>query len=88
MRKALTGYASLTMPMGQVKECATFTCAHCSAIRHVKPYCDPADLGGFCRCCAGVICEQCVGKDCDPIIRQIERQEKAALSRRWMDECA
>ena len=65
------------MPEG-VKECDTFTCAHCNAIRRVQPFCDPADLGGLCKTCMGVICEKCVGGVCDPIMKKIERQEKAA----------
>ena len=87
MRSARTGYATLTMPEGRVLEADTFTCAHCQAIRRVKPFCDPADLGGFCKTCMGVICERCVGGVCDPILKKIERQEKAAQARRWMNEC-
>ena len=86
MRSARTGYATLTMPDG-VKECDTFTCAHCNAIRRVQPFCDPADLGGLCKTCMGVICEKCVGGVCDPILKKIERQEKAAQARRWINEC-
>lgn len=87
MRSARTGYATLTEPFGRTREADTFTCAHCNSIRHVKPFCDPADLGGFCRGCSGVICEKCVGGVCDPIMKKIERQEKAAQARRWMAEC-
>jgi hypothetical protein len=74
------------MPLGQVKEMDTFTCAHCNSIRHVKPFCDPADLGGLCKCCMGVVCEKCVGGGCDPIMKKIERQEAAGRAKRWMDE--
>ena len=88
MRSARTGYATLTEPNGRTKEADTFTCAHCNAIRHVKPFCDPADLGGLCKTCMGVICEKCVGLGmCDPLMKKIERQEKAAQARRWMNEC-
>jgi len=86
MRSARTGYATLTTPEG-VRECDTFTCAHCQNIRRVAPFCDPADLGGLCKTCMGVICEKCVGGVCDPIMKKIERQEKAAQARRWMAEC-
>lgn len=86
MRRALTGYATLTEPMGQVKEMDTFTCAHCNSIRHVKPFCDPADLGGLCKCCMGVVCEQCVGRGCDPLEKKIQRIEKSQDFNRWFQE--
>ena len=88
MRKALTGLGTLSGPYGEIEERATFTCAHCQSIRRVKPFCDPADLGGLCKCCMGVICEKCVAIGvCDPILKKIERQEKAAQARRWIEEC-
>ncbi len=87
MRSARTGYATLTDPVLGVKEADTFTCAHCNSIRRVKPFCDPADLGGLCKTCMGVICETCLGKGCDPLMKKIERMEKAHDARRWMAEC-
>jgi hypothetical protein len=87
MRKALSGLGTLSGPYGETKERATFSCAHCSAIRHVKPFCDPADLGGLCKSCMGVICEQCLGRGCDPLIKKIERMEAEGHARRWMQEC-
>lgn len=86
MRIARTGYATLIEPVGRMKEADTFTCAHCQSIRIVKPFCDPADLGGLCKTCMGVICERCLGGVCDPILKKIERQEKAAQARRWLDQ--
>ncbi len=85
MRKALTGLGTLTEPSGSVKERATFTCAHCQAIRHVKPFCDPADLGGLCKICMNVICENCVGKGCDPFEEKLCRQEARGRSLRSMN---
>jgi len=85
MRKALTGLGTLTEPHGSVKERATFTCAHCQAIRHVKPFCDPADLGGLCKICMGVVCEKCVGKGCDPFEEKLRRQEAKGQSLRSMN---
>lgn len=88
MRKALSGLGTLWMPYGETKEMATFSCAHCNSIRHVKPRCDPADLGGLCKSCMGVICERCLGQGCTPLEKRIEQQEKAGQVRRWMDECS
>jgi hypothetical protein len=84
MRKALTGLGTLFEPFGRNKELATFTCGHCQNIRHVKPYCDPADLGGLCKICMNVICEQCVGGPCDPFEKKIERMEARGRALRWM----
>ena len=88
MRKALTGLATWWGPNGEVKQKATFTCAHCEHVKRVEPFCDPADLGGLCKVCMGVICDkpEC-HLQCDPIIKKIERFEKAAQARRWMAEC-
>lgn len=86
MRSARTGYATLTGPLG-IREADTFSCAHCNAIRHVKPFCDPADLGGLCKTCMGVICERCVGGVCDPLMKKVERAERSYDARRWMDGC-
>ncbi len=48
-------------------EIDTFTCAHCNAVKHIPPKCDPAALGGLCKQCMGLICPKCVGKRiCNP----------------------
>lgn len=88
MRKGLTGYATLTDPIYGMKEADTFTCMHCQNVRRVKPMCDPADMGGLCKICMGLICEKCVGKGCDPFEEKLKRQEKSGLARRWMEECS
>lgn len=87
MRKALTGLGTLSGPCGEIEERATFTCGHCQHVVRVKPFCDPADLGGLCRICDSVVCEICVGKGCDPFEKKLERIEAAGRVRRWMEEC-
>ena len=42
---------------------------------HVPPRADPADIGGLCSLCMGLICPKCVGKGCDPLEKKLERQE-------------
>lgn len=64
----------MTGPDG-LKECDTTTCAHCQRITHIKPGCDPADLGGLCKSCMGLICSTCVGKACVPFEKVLEREE-------------
>lgn len=85
MRKALTGLGTLFGPDGK-QEHATFTCAHCNAVRRVKPFCDPADLGGLCKVCMGVICEQCVSRGCDPLEEKLKRVEHDQNFSRWFKD--
>lgn len=57
-------------------EIDTYTCAHCNAVKHVSPKCDPADLGGLCKQCMGLICPKCVEKrTCTPWEKQMEAME-------------
>ena len=74
------GYAVQTeIATGLVwKERDTFTCSHCCKIIHVKPFCDPADLGAHCRLCDKLICPKCaylmsLGKPCIPFIERVQR---------------
>lgn len=70
--RGLTGYATLTGPEG-VKEADTFTCFHCQAIRHVKPF-----QRDFTRCamCDNLICENCKARAvCDPFEEKLKRIE-------------
>ncbi len=69
------GYAFTFGPEGTQAECDTFTCAHCNRITHVKPKCDPADLGGLCRLCDKPVCPNCVGKGCTPFEKTLEKWE-------------
>ena len=61
-----------------IKEADTYTCSHCSRIVHVKPFCDPANLGAHCRLCDKLICPKCaylmsLGKPCIPFIERVQR---------------
>jgi len=72
------GYLHSFDPDGIRQESDTFTCFHCGKVVIVKPKCDPADLGGFCRLCTKMICPRCVDKGtCDPFEKKLEREEKA-----------
>ena len=74
-----------------VSEADTFTCSHCHRIVHVKPMCDPADMGGHCRVCDGLICKSCnylmsLGKPCMPFVERVNRLEKRlARGEPWID---
>ncbi len=71
------GYGFSFDPGGIRQEADTFTCAHCNRIVIVRPKCDPADLGGFCRLCTKMICPSCVDiGSCDPFEKKLERKEK------------
>jgi hypothetical protein len=68
------GYALLTGPE-QFKESDTFTCVHCNGIVFVTPLTNPADLGGWCGCCAKPICKKCTGKPCVPFLKKLDAME-------------
>jgi len=72
------GYASVVDPgaQGQVKECDTFTCAHCQRVVFVPPRTAPSDLGGWCSCCAAPICPRCAGGTCTPFMKKLDEYER------------
>lgn len=95
--RGLTGYATLTEPVGSVKERDTFTCAHCNRVRHAEPYargflvlCSNGKYRQheYVRCgnCDALICEQCVGKGCTPFEEQLKRMEARGALRRAVEE--
>ena len=69
-----SGLLETFSPYGNQKA-DTFTCKHCNRIVVVKPFADPADMGGRCTCCDGLICKNCVGKGCDPMEEKLNRME-------------
>lgn len=82
-----TGLSNLDDPglaaLHRDKECDTFTCAHCNSIVHVPPLTDPADIGGLCRVCDGLICPACTDlRACAPFEAKLERQLTRALRMR------
>ena len=73
------GYSIITDPaLSRPKEADTFTCAHSGRIVFVKPFMDPADMGGRCTVCGGLICKEELGKGCSPMERKLERLEARA----------
>lgn len=75
----------LVSTRGDFHECDTASCGHCQAIMHVKPFCDPADLGGLCKHCMRIICPRCVAKNiCVPWEEMIARME----ARRSYEDCS
>ena len=61
---------------GEVHECDTATCGHCQTIIFVRPFCDPADLGGLCKRCMRIICRKCVDRGiCVPWEKMFARME-------------
>ncbi len=83
MRKS-HGYSIITGPEIRAIEEDFFVCSHCQKTTFVKPMCDPVELGGWCGPCHALICKDCVGKDCAPFMKKIEKAEaKAAITRNW-----
>lgn len=79
MRKP-QGYAILTDPDARgPQEWDTRTCAHCQRIDRIPPRCDPADIGGLCYGCGGLVCRRCVADArCTPIEARLEAIERRA----------
>jgi hypothetical protein len=70
------GYAIRTDPVLGISETDTRTCGHCQRVDAIKPFCDPAEVGGLCYVCNRYICLRCHGlATCDPIERKLERNE-------------
>ena len=69
------GYSIITEPGKRDVEEDSFTCRHCGGVVWVKPFADPADMGGRCTCCDALICKHCVGKGCDHIEKKLARWE-------------
>jgi hypothetical protein len=70
------GYAIRTDPVLGISETDTRTCGHCQKVDAIRPFCDPAEVGGLCYVCNRYICLRCHGlATCDPIERKLERNE-------------
>jgi len=68
---------------GETRNYDTFTCAHCQYITVVKPRMDPADMGGLCKQCMGLICRACVAYgQCTTWEAQMEKIESRDRFRR------
>lgn len=76
------GYLICTDP-DATQEHDTFSCAHCNAIVTVEPFADPADMGGRCGVCDGLICKTCNATGlCDPLEEKLKRAEASYHARR------
>lgn len=78
------GYARLTVPGEPIKEFTTVTCGHwpCTALFEVKPYTDPASVGGKCYVCGRYVCAECAAKkECLPVEEGMELDYRNARRR-------
>lgn len=70
------GYAVWTEADGGIVERDSFTCRHCQFVVFVPPRTDPANLGGLCKQCMGLICPKCVAQGtCTPFEKALEKME-------------
>jgi hypothetical protein len=69
------GYAFSFDAGGVRQEADTFTCCHCQRVVIVRPNCSLDDLGGVCRFCMKMTCPACVGLECVPFEKRLEREE-------------
>lgn len=66
-----------------ITEYDTFSCGHCSAVKHVRAKERPEDLGGLCKQCMKLICPSCVDDGrCTPLEKRIEEMEERDFWRR------
>jgi hypothetical protein len=80
------GYMIITSPDAPAVERDSFQCNHCQTVVFVEPLSAPADAGGFCRRCMGLICGPCADAgNCVPWEKALEAMEKRSESRRRMD---
>jgi hypothetical protein len=70
------GYSILIDPETGTVENDTFTCAHGQKVTFLKPFVRADEQGGFCRKCMSLVCKDCAGKGCNPIMKQVEEWEK------------
>jgi len=78
------GGVKITMePYGRVHEVDTFTCAHCQRVIEVPPKLPPEEMGGFCTCCAKLVCSKCHASGiCRPIEQRLIEAEAKYHARR------
>jgi len=55
-----------------IHETDTASCNHCNRVIHIKPFMDPADMGGLCKICMKFECPKCLGKGCTPFEKKLE----------------
>ena len=63
-------------------ETDTVMCGHCGRHMHIRPYMDPADMGGLCKQCMKFECPECVGKGCTPLEKKLQEAEERDRIRR------
>ncbi len=69
------GYSIISEPGKADIEMDSFTCKHCNRVTFIHARTSPEDLGGRCTVCDGLICSQCVDKDCDVLEEKLRRME-------------
>lgn len=72
--------------LGKVTEVETSTCAHCQKITDIPSRRRMTDVIDICRACMRLICADCAGKPCTPIMRKIEAMEERYYRRRQMEK--
>ena len=57
-------------------EVGTSTCQHCGKITDIPSQRKLMEYVDVCRQCMKLICLECVGKPCTPLMKKIERHEE------------
>jgi len=61
---------------GNVRVTEASTCCHCQKITTIPNRRTMMDHVEICRNCMGLICLECYGKPCRPIMKRIEESEE------------
>lgn len=78
------GGVGLAFGPDAVVEVETSTCAHCQRITDIPSRRQMQNVVDVCRNCMRLICDECAGKPCTPIMKKIEAMEEAYYRRRQM----
>ena len=67
-------------------EVETSTCAHCQKMTDIPNRRKMQEVVDICRACMKLICLDCAGKPCVPIMKRIEAQEQAYYRRQQLEK--
>jgi hypothetical protein len=86
MRQIRPGGVGTYFNCDGVVEVETSTCAHCQRMTDIPSRRKMQDVVDICRGCMKLICLECVGKPCIPIMKRIEAQEEAFYRRQQLSK--
>jgi hypothetical protein len=80
-----TGFLETIGPDGTMRA-DTFKCQHCQFTVSFKPFCDPAEFGGYCRSCDNLICKNCCNRPCITVEEFLQHNEGGWIDKAKLEE--